>query len=136
MTRVLVCGGRLFDDYGYVFASLTRAHKQFGFSVLIQGGARGADTFARNWAYTSKVPQLEFPADWDTHGKSAGPIRNQQMIREGKPDLVIAFPGGNGTANMIQQARAAGIRVIEMDGMSFDALQRGEAIEAERAGAK
>ena len=56
-----------------------------------------------------------YPADWDTHGRGAGPIRNKQMLEEGKPDLVIAFPGGKGTANMIGQAKEAGIPVREIE---------------------
>ena len=48
----------------------------------------------------------EFKADWDKFGRAAGPIRNAQMLREGKPDLVVAFPGGRGTANMVAQAKA------------------------------
>ena len=53
-------------------------------------------------------------ADWAKHGRKAGPIRNQRMIDEGRPDLVVAFPGGTGTADMVERARVAGIRVIEI----------------------
>jgi acyl-CoA synthetase (NDP forming) len=55
-----------------------------------------------------------FPANWKKHGKSAGPIRNQLMLDVGKPDLVIAFPGGSGTADMIRRARKAGVPVKEI----------------------
>jgi predicted Rossmann-fold nucleotide-binding protein len=55
-----------------------------------------------------------FPANWPKHGKGAGFIRNQQMLNEGKPDLMIAFPGGKGTADMIEKAIKAGIKVIEV----------------------
>jgi hypothetical protein len=51
---------------------------------------------------------------YQEYGKGAGPRRNKQMIEEGNPDLVIAFPGGRGTADMINRARAAGVRVIEV----------------------
>jgi len=54
---------------------------------------------------------MPFPADWSRHGKSAGPIRNRQMLIEGRPDIVVAFPGGKGTANMIKQAVEAGVKV-------------------------
>jgi len=53
-------------------------------------------------------------AKWSKHGRAAGPIRNQEMIDECKPDLVVAFPGGRGTADMVRRAKAAGIRVIEV----------------------
>ena len=56
-----------------------------------------------------------FPADWIRHGRAAGPIRNEQMLREGCPDLVVAFhddPGlGRGTADMVRRALAAGVPV-------------------------
>ena len=56
--------------------------------------------------------EIVFPAEWDKYGVSAGPIRNQKMIDEGKPDLVFAFPGGRGTTDMIRRAAVAGIRVV------------------------
>lgn len=55
----------------------------------------------------------EFPADWDKYGKRAGYLRNVQMLDEGKPDLVVAFPGGKGTAMMVKLAKERGVRVIE-----------------------
>lgn len=69
------------------------------------------------WAENNKVPQLCYLADWKTHGLNAGPIRNKQMLDEGKPDLVLAFPGGRGTANMVTQARKAGVRVVDVGGV-------------------
>jgi hypothetical protein len=54
-----------------------------------------------------------YRADWAKHGRSAGPIRNQRMLSDGKPDKVMAFPGGRGTRGMIALARAAGVEVLE-----------------------
>jgi hypothetical protein len=56
-----------------------------------------------------------YPADWAKHGRAASPIRNQQMLDEGRPNLVVAFPGGRGTADMVRRARSAGVEVIEVD---------------------
>lgn len=56
----------------------------------------------------------QVPADWKTHGKRAGSIRNQKMIDDYHPQLVVAFPGGAGTADMVRRARAAGIEVREI----------------------
>lgn len=88
---------------------------------MITGCANGADEWARMWVrgvqnYRDgpKASWLGFPANWKSHGKGAGPIRNQKMIDEGKPDLVLAFPGGRGTADMVRRAKAAGVRVIEV----------------------
>jgi predicted polyphosphate/ATP-dependent NAD kinase len=102
MMRALVCGGRDYSDAITLFRVLDQWHKPV--TVVIQGDARGADTLAAQWALSRKIKQLPFPADWKGFGKNAGAIRNRQMIEEGKPDLVIAFPGGKGTTNMINQA--------------------------------
>jgi hypothetical protein len=83
-----------------------------GFTLLIAGGASGADTLAARWAQDRGVPTQVYMAEWERLGREAGPIRNQRMLTEGKPDLVVAFPGGKGTANMVAQARAAGVRVF------------------------
>jgi hypothetical protein len=56
-----------------------------------------------------------YPADWKKHGRSAGPIRNQHMLDVGKPNLVIAFPGGRGTADMMKRAEKAGIEVRRIE---------------------
>jgi hypothetical protein len=81
-------------------------------SVVIHGACpTGADRWADEWATTSWCPAVTFEADWKAHGRAAGPIRNQQMIDDGRPDLVVAFPGGRGTADMVRRARRAGIVV-------------------------
>jgi hypothetical protein len=110
--RVLVCGGRDFNDALTLGFWLGGIHKQHGITLLIEGGARGADYMARKFAKWMGIPTATFEADWDRHGKAAGPIRNRQMLNEGKPDLVVAFEGGRGTADMISAAKAAGVRVL------------------------
>jgi hypothetical protein len=82
---------------------------------LISGHAPGADTMAEEWAFERCIPIYIFPTRWDGHKKAAGFIRNQQMLDEGKPDLVVAFPGGRGTADMITRAKKAGIKIIEVE---------------------
>lgn len=79
--------------------------------TIIAGKASGADTLAADWAIRSYAKLIEFPANWKLHGRSAGPIRNRQMLEEGKPELVIAFPGGRGTANMCDLAESARVEV-------------------------
>ena len=109
MTRVLVCGGRDFDDYGFVREVLD----YYAPTVVIHGAARGADSLAHRWAQNTYTPVESYPADWKRDGKAAGPIRNAKMLAEGNPDLVIAFPGGNGTAHMAKIAKAKGVHVIQ-----------------------
>ncbi len=123
--RLLVCGGR---DYGidsrgneitsatYLLYDMLQDYlEKHPDLVIIHGGARGADSWAKLWAQYSGVPQLEFLAEWDKYGRAAGAIRNTRMILEGKPDLILALPGGRGTANMISQAEKYMIptRIIE-----------------------
>lgn len=141
--RVLVCGSREWDDEPIVFNVLDGYLEQQRYTnrflpndeplVVIQGGAKGADAIAAAWGCeNTDVRHEQYPADWATHGKAAGPLRNQQMLDEGKPDVVIAFkdafqpdipdnvvigdlytvrrPKG-GTEDMVRRAKAAGIPV-------------------------
>lgn len=129
MTRVLVCGGRDYGtrvtEEGYTVintaevenlnTTLDSLKTEFTDLVIIQGEARGADTLAKDWALRNKVMTLSFPANWKQYGKSAGYRRNTQMLEEGKPDIVIAFPGGRGTKMMCEIAETAGITVRRVD---------------------
>lgn len=83
--------------------------------TIISGGARGVDTLAIDWAIVHWCKFEEFKADWSLHGKSAGVIRNQKMLDVGCPDVVLAFPGGRGTADMVSRSEKARIRVIKFD---------------------
>ena len=112
MTRVLICGGRDFTDREAVYASLDSLHAEHRVSLVIAAGARGAERLATEWARGHGVPAEVYEADWQRLGRKAGPLRNARMLIEGKPDLVVAFPGGKDTANMIEQARGAGVRVF------------------------
>lgn len=109
--RVLVCGGRDFNNRKIAYAALDQLDKEYKFDTLIDGMAKGADELGFDWAISRGVVTERYRADWDKFGKSAGPIRNQQMLTEGVPDLVVAFPGGVGTADMINRAEKAGIPV-------------------------
>lgn len=105
--RVLVCGGRDFTDAALVDKVLSRAHARRPIAAIIQGGARGADQLAAEWARNHQVPVETFNADWKTYGKGAGMIRNQRMLDDAAPDYVVALPGGRGTADMVARARNA-----------------------------
>ena len=111
--RVLVCGGRNYQDRDQLVADLDLCLETYGEIEIISGGADGADLMATVWAAARNVPCTTYFADWKKYGRKAGPIRNQQMIDEGKPGVVIAFPGGRGTADMVRRARQAGIQVCQ-----------------------
>lgn len=112
--RVLVCGGRDYCDASTLWGALDTLRRQSPHDamIVIQGGARGADQMAREWCESRKVPYENYPAEWERYGRAAGPTRNQQMLDKGNPDLVVAFPGGKGTADMIRRAKEAGVRTI------------------------
>jgi hypothetical protein len=79
----------------------------------MRGGARGADALAKEWAKTHPdIVRWGCKAEWKKYGPAAGPLRNQRML-EWLPDLVVAFSGGKGTADMVRRARAGSIEVIE-----------------------
>jgi len=115
MKKVLVCGDRNWTNGSLIYGWLSKA-KERGYGTVIEGEARGADSLARNIAKELEMEVLPFPADWEKFHKAAGPIRNKQMLDEGKPDLVLAFHDNidisKGTRDMINQAKRAGIKVI------------------------
>lgn len=111
MTRAIVCGGRDYRNGVHLHNEMNKLHTRYKFTCIIEGGARGADELASCWADYNQIPKETYPAQWKRYGRSAGRRRNKQMIEEGKPDIVIAFPGGPGTRNMIIQATQARLLV-------------------------
>ena len=113
-----------------VYEKLDFFHDPMNFepiSLIIEGGASGADTLARYWAKHNKVAFQTYKADWEKYGKRAGTIRNELMLKE-HPDIdgVIAFPsGGPGTAHMMRIAKEAGKLV-------FDCSREAEEREAQK----
>ena len=114
--KILVCGGRDYDSEIALSKVLDRLNDSENITELIHGGARGADTLAGQWARDRDIPVTVFHADWKRHGKAAGVIRNQEMLVDGDPDIVLAFPGGRGTEHMVKVAKAwhKNIEVIKL----------------------
>lgn len=110
--RLLVCGGRDYAEKDFLYGVLDGWMFR-PITVIIHGAARGADSLAGQWARDRGIEENAFPADWKKHGKSAGPIRNQRMLVEGRPDMVCAFPGGRGTCHMKEMASKAKVVVWE-----------------------
>lgn len=125
--KVLVTGGRDWNKRKVTYAALDQLNAIYKFDTLIDGMAKGADELAFDWAISRGIKTERYKADWDNidrpgavikytkwgkpYDAAAGSIRNQQMLDEGKPDLLVAFPGNNGTADMIRRARDAGIEI-------------------------
>lgn len=110
--KVLVCGSREFADPFRANLAITDRVAQLPPCEIIHGGARGADSMAATVALRMGRPVTMFPADWETHGKRAGVIRNLEMLAA-RPDLVLAFWDGKsrGTAHTITEARKRNVPV-------------------------
>jgi predicted Rossmann-fold nucleotide-binding protein len=113
--RVIVCGGRHYTDREKVFEELDALAEKHGWLTIIEGGAPGADYLGKCWAQERYHGSVTFVADWRKNPVSAGPIRNEKMMREGKPDLVLAFPGQKGTADCLRQAKKYGVKIKEIE---------------------
>lgn len=97
--RLLVCGGRRYEQRDTVFAALDAVNR--------------ADPVGE-WARDRRIALCIYIANWRGHGDAAGMIRNANMLRFGQPDRVVAFPGGKGTLDMIMRAERAGLTVTEI----------------------
>ena len=111
--RIIVCGGRNYMNREHLYAWLDKFHVARKITVVIQGGAAGADGLAAMWAHDRDVPCETYLPKYDAYGRRAPLIRNAHMLKDSRPDAVVAFPGGNGTANMVVIARRAGVKVYD-----------------------
>lgn len=107
---VIVTGGRDFSDKEKVFSALTEINPD----TVIQGGANGADSLARDFAKSNNKKLITFHADWKAHGKSAGPIRNGEMLKANPEAIVVAFKGGAGTENCVLQAETLNMKIMRI----------------------
>lgn len=113
--KVLVCGGRDYDNNLFVMSVMATFQDHFNKPIhVVHGAASGADFLAGEVAKTWHWEVSEYPAEWNKHGRAAGPIRNQQMLVDAKPDFGIAFPGGRGTQDMLGRLIAAGIPTLDL----------------------
>ena len=116
MNVLIVCGGR--DSCDVIFAKncIEQAITEFGLmkntTVIMSGGATGADTLALEWAYENEWNAMRVPAKWKSLGKPAGMARNMEMLElavrmhaEGSEVIVLAMPGGVGTSGMVAYAK-------------------------------
>ena len=119
--KVIVCGSRYLDDDDLVNATLdqlriTLKARGHTLDTIIHGDMTGADALADEWANTRGIERIKHPANWTGLGRPAGPVRNRRMLElhSGGPLMVVAFPGHAGTKNMVDQAKARGIEVLEV----------------------
>lgn len=123
--RVLVTGGRKYQDRARVARVLSSVNRKYGVTALIQGDADGADRLCKQWAIAKGIPVVSFPANWEDIDRPgavirtrrdgtkydvlAGLYRNEKMLAESSPDCCIAFPGDTGTAHMLGLMRKSGL---------------------------
>jgi hypothetical protein len=111
--RVLVTGDREWSSPDTIYDVLVRLKAIAGDLVVIHGGCRGADTIAGMAAVAIGCAVEVYPADWDRYHRRAGPIRNQQMIDEGRPEFAVAFhpdlKKSKGTADMVRRLRQSNV---------------------------
>lgn len=121
---VIICGGR-----DYHLATIDRTWLDMmrticDITLVITGGASGADSDADVWARKAGIDRVIFPANWTGRPKyEAGPLRNNAMLEflqwkcysTHQEGAVLAFPGGSGTAHMMKSAREAKITVYQFD---------------------
>ena len=121
LTFVLVTGGRDYADKLTVFDCLVKLNEQFERLIVIHGDAQGADMLAHDVCKEVGIEQVRVPATWNKYIKAAGPIRNKLMLDLfPATDLIMAFPGGTGTANMKSQAEKLGIPVMTPEDLLQD----------------
>lgn len=110
--RVLITGGRDFTNAEMIYRCLDEAREALGITEIIHGAADGVDTIAGEWALDRGITQYKepvLPESWQRLGGRAGNARNSLMLRKWEPDVVIGFPGGAGTTDMVMKARRAQI---------------------------
>lgn len=114
--RILICGDRNWTDERIIRRLLE--HQPSG-TVVIEGEGRGADRIAAKAATDLGLAVERYPAQWDQHGRRAGPIRNQQMLDEGRPTVVVGFhediATSKGTTHMLRIALGAGVPTYLFD---------------------
>lgn len=111
MKRIAVFGGRDLRCSVQIRSALDDVLHKHGPFIVVHGACpTGADRIASQWARWRGLPEEPHPADWQVHGKRAGPLRNQEMVNSGL-DGAVAFPGGRGTADMARRCEAAGIHI-------------------------
>ncbi len=113
--KLLICGDRNWKSFNVIYTSICRVAETQWIDLIIEGEAKGADLMGRKVAESLCIPCLQFPAHWDQWGRAAGPIRNRHMLKDGNPDLVLAFHdsiySSKGTKDMITIARDHGVPV-------------------------
>ena len=115
--RTLVFGGREFRNRSMLYRVLDDIHQKRGIAAVIHGAARGADSLAGDWAHSRGIPVEAYPVtpeEWRAIGRSAGIRRNEKMLKEGRLELAVGFPGNTGTKHMARIAAQSGLPTLRV----------------------
>jgi hypothetical protein len=112
--RIIVCGGSHSEYSSAVAFELNQLHKRRPVRVLIHGGSQGVCVAAEEWARLNGVSIVRYPPNWVLFGKKAEAVRNAFMLEDSRPDLVMTFPGGRCTADLMRRALGLGLAVYNV----------------------
>jgi hypothetical protein len=126
--RLIIAGSRDLDDRHTVAPFIDAYVKAQGSypAVILSGACSGVDAIGEWWASHYGTPVERYPADWDKHGKAAGPVRNAKMVANADALLVIHWKGSRGSADVRRQAEAAGLAIVDVELVKPAAQKRGE----------
>jgi hypothetical protein len=106
--RVIIAGSRTINDYGTVRAAVEASG--FHVTTVVSGGARGVDLLGERWARERGISVLRFDANWEKHGRRAGILRNEQMVRESDALVAVWDGASRGTRHVIEFAIENGLK--------------------------
>ena len=104
--KVIIAGSREITDYGFVATVIKRSG--FDITEVVSGTAHGVDRLGEQWAVQNGVPIKYMPADWNLHGKAAGPIRNKEMAEYADAAVLVWNGESLGTKNMLENMQKIG----------------------------
>lgn len=113
--KIAVTGSRDATDAEFVYTVMDTIKAEYQVTHVVEGGADGVDSLVSEWCKDRRVTRSTYWADWDKYKKYGGPERNGRMLKDAKPLILFAFPGGKGTANCVNQALEMGIEVIYVE---------------------
>jgi len=107
--KTIIAGARDIDIFNIVEDAIKKAG--FDITEVVSGVCEGVDLLGEEWAKKNNIPVKRFPADWDKHGKAAGPIRNQQMAEYADAIIAIVTPESKGTKDMLRKANKHDLKI-------------------------
>jgi aspartate aminotransferase-like enzyme len=118
--KILVSGSRYYKNYRKILSFLTRMKQKHSEVIVVEGGARGADTLARKACEKLNIKCKEYNANWEKYGRAAGPIRNQQMLDDNDDIEIVAIfheelNKSKGTKDMLKRARKANKEIVKFN---------------------